>query len=157
MTYATFRAAVEAAGLVAKECSDEHWQILGGVRPVNFYPEGRRGPCFYVNGAVRGCRGPKAGSLDAAIRAAREGVMHPLERDPPLGNGRKKRIKRELLTKDPHCHWCGAELVAATATIDHVIPRDQGGSNRLDNLVIACEPCNGQRGNKAVFPAEAPA
>jgi 5-methylcytosine-specific restriction endonuclease McrA len=25
---------------------------------------------------------------------------------------------------------------------DHVIPRAAGGSNRLDNLVLACGPCN---------------
>ena len=33
-----------------------------------------------------------------------------------------------------------------TATVDHVIPRSHDGTDDLDNLVIACWPCNTGRG-----------
>lgn len=32
------------------------------------------------------------------------------------------------------------------ATIDHVVPLAQGGSNHPFNLVAACSPCNNRRG-----------
>lgn len=32
--------------------------------------------------------------------------------------------------------------------VDHVIPRSQGGSNSLSNLVLACPPCNGAKGGR---------
>lgn len=54
------------------------------------------------------------------------------------------------------CHWCGADLditIKGTkspspprATLDHVVPRSAGGPNRLDNLVLSCQPCNEERG-----------
>ena len=69
-----------------------------------------------------------------------------------------------LLTKWEHergslkCEYCGAdnlhkvtEGVARNmrATLDHVIPRSRGGAEYdVDNLVVACEPCNAKKGNK---------
>lgn len=32
-------------------------------------------------------------------------------------------------------------------TKDHILPKSQGGANRLDNYQIMCQPCNGQKGN----------
>jgi len=32
------------------------------------------------------------------------------------------------------------------AEIDHIIPLDQGGSNEMDNLALACRPCNRGKG-----------
>ena len=36
--------------------------------------------------------------------------------------------------------------------IDHVTPKSQGGSDRLDNLVLSCPTCNRAKG--AQTPAE---
>lgn len=33
-------------------------------------------------------------------------------------------------------------------TWDHIIPKSLGGSNHPDNGRVACEPCNGKRGNE---------
>lgn len=57
-------------------------------------------------------------------------------------NLRKRRALR--LRDGPDCYWCGAPGLGVT--IDHVIPKSMGGSNRLENLVLACEPCNQARG-----------
>lgn len=55
------------------------------------------------------------------------------------------------------CCYCGRELVrtiknrANQATIDHVIPKTQGGRNQLDNLVLCCYACNQEKGGKTDF------
>lgn len=52
------------------------------------------------------------------------------------------------------CHWCGkhTELINSPllhqATIDHVIPRCRGGSDREDNVVNSCRQCNLRRNHE---------
>jgi 5-methylcytosine-specific restriction protein A len=53
------------------------------------------------------------------------------------------RNRAQILKGNPTCVWCG-RLPATTA--DHVLAVAQGGSNDLENLVPACEPCNRLRG-----------
>lgn len=50
------------------------------------------------------------------------------------------------------CYYCGTGLIVkpefgfedtvGVATIDHRLPKSRGGTNHLDNLVLACGPCN---------------
>lgn len=40
------------------------------------------------------------------------------------------------------CQYCGKALTASKVTIDHVIPRVQGGANSWQNCVCACFECN---------------
>jgi phage terminase large subunit-like protein len=53
-----------------------------------------------------------------------------------------KANRKQLLTGNPTCHWCGG----TATTADHLIEVDRGGTNQLDNLVPACNPCNSRRG-----------
>ena len=39
-------------------------------------------------------------------------------------------------------------MTLETATVDHVIPLARGGSNADDNLVLACDPCNKEKGHE---------
>jgi 5-methylcytosine-specific restriction endonuclease McrA len=50
----------------------------------------------------------------------------------------------------PGCEACGPIACGATTnlTLDHVIPRSKGGSNRLENLQLLCQPCNLAKGDK---------
>lgn len=74
---------------------------------------------------------------------------------------KKSRIKRPLKATEPkkpqilqlswpkamraqRCHYCGGK----GGTIDHVIPRSQGGQTTKENCVPACAPCNSFRGSK---------
>lgn len=60
--------------------------------------------------------------------------------------------KREILRRDDFtCQYCGRKVIHLT--IDHVIPRHQGGPHTWQNLVAACMPCNRRKGGKS--PAEA--
>lgn len=43
------------------------------------------------------------------------------------------------------CRYCGSSEVP---TVDHVIPRCQGGSDELHNLVVACRGCNSKKSGR---------
>ncbi|MFN6475256.1 HNH endonuclease [Nostoc sp. DedQUE07] len=60
-----------------------------------------------------------------------------------------RRKKRPLLIAKygMNCFWCGHSLTPETLTVDHYIPLSRGGSNRIENLRLACESCNQKRGN----------
>lgn len=46
------------------------------------------------------------------------------------------------------CHYCDIELHISEATLDHQCPVSRGGRTVLDNLVLACAPCNRTKGRK---------
>lgn len=53
------------------------------------------------------------------------------------------------------CGWCGQKTRRDmgwqnSATIEHVQPVSEGGSNKLENLMHACARCNRLRGTQAV-------
>ena len=65
---------------------------------------------------------------------------------------RKLALREEIVRRDGEgCVWCGAPLSAnqLEATLDHVLPQKQGGRWELDNLVLACGPCNCARGSQS--------
>lgn len=41
------------------------------------------------------------------------------------------------------CQWCGE--TTAQLSLDHLKPRSKGGSNKSENLVTSCLPCNVRR------------
>lgn len=54
---------------------------------------------------------------------------------------RKAVIKRDKSS----CQYCGKSLSAAHVTIDHVLPRAQGGTTTFLNCVVACQTCNNKK------------
>ena len=62
--------------------------------------------------------------------------------------------RREVLRRDHHtCQYCGSQK---RLTLDHVIPRAQGGPHTWENVVTACAPCNSQKGNRTPAQAKMP-
>jgi 5-methylcytosine-specific restriction endonuclease McrA len=57
---------------------------------------------------------------------------------------------REYLLEKWHrkCAYCGKQDVPLQ--VEHIQPRAAGGSNRVSNLTLACEPCNTRKGAKPV-------
>jgi hypothetical protein len=63
------------------------------------------------------------------------------------------RLYNEVMMLDSFtCVYCG--LQDPELTIDHVIPRSEGGSDIIQNLVACCGLCNGKKGSKALYEAE---
>lgn len=55
--------------------------------------------------------------------------------------------RKNILRRDGHkCQYCGAS--SGTLTIDHIIPRSQGGEESWENLVTACVNCNNKKDDR---------
>lgn len=53
---------------------------------------------------------------------------------------RSRRVKALIERDGAECSYCGCTPV--NYEVDHFIPRSKGGPDRMDNLVLACSPCN---------------
>ena len=61
-----------------------------------------------------------------------------------------KRLRFEVFKRDSFtCQYCGAKPTEeAPLVIDHITPVCEGGTNDLQNLITACEPCNQGKAGK---------
>lgn len=74
-----------------------------------------------------------------------------------------RKLRLALYRRDRwRCHWCKTRVACgksfrrlhrALATLDHLLPRSQGGDHSPGNLVTACMRCNRQRGDERVIAA----
>lgn len=65
--------------------------------------------------------------------------------------------RRTVLARDNYtCQYCGASPGKAYLTVDHVIPRSQGGDGSWENVVTACLSCNQRKGNRTPEEANMP-
>ena len=46
------------------------------------------------------------------------------------------------------CQYCGRKFPTTELSLDHVIPRSQGGQSTWDNIVCACVNCNVRKGGR---------
>lgn len=54
-----------------------------------------------------------------------------------------------LMTRDSWmCQYCGDKLGDKAATIDHIVPRSQGGNTSWSNCVAACKDCNKKKSGR---------
>ena len=50
------------------------------------------------------------------------------------------------IKSDSYCWYCGKEFADKSAlTIDHVFPRNKGGTNDIDNIIMVCKHCNSSK------------
>lgn len=61
---------------------------------------------------------------------------------PPIRLSRKNIFLRD----GNICQFCGKKFPVEQLTIDHVLPRAQGGINAWTNLVCSCYRCNNKKG-----------
>jgi 5-methylcytosine-specific restriction endonuclease McrA len=93
-----------------------------------------------------------AGRSELAVAAAarRTVIVVPATQAAAAVAGGSRRQVVLLAARDgEHCVWCCKPLTGRSpdATVDHVRCRSHGGSNALDNLVLACAHCNHRRSN----------
>ncbi|MBR9802484.1 MAG: HNH endonuclease [Rubinisphaera brasiliensis] len=65
--------------------------------------------------------------------------------------------RRNLFRRDAHqCQYCGCKPSSSELTIDHVLPRSQGGGSSWENCVLACVKCNTRKGGRTPEQANMP-
>lgn len=67
--------------------------------------------------------------------------MHRRRRSPRFS--RYNVHLRDMFT----CQYCHIQLPQSKLTMDHVLPISKGGKTNWENIVSACNPCNGKKGN----------
>lgn len=66
-----------------------------------------------------------------------------------LGCRRPPLSRLNLLARDNFsCQYCSTELDLSNCTVDHVLPRSQGGTTCWQNVVAACHQCNRKKGGR---------
>ena len=69
-------------------------------------------------------------------------------RRPDLSTAAWRDMRRRVIEEDGTiCHYCGCDCSHAP-TVDHVVPFKLGGGMDRENLVVACKPCNGRKGDR---------
>ena len=57
--------------------------------------------------------------------------------------------RRNIFKRDKFvCQYCGEQPGTDALTIDHVVPRAQGGESRWDNCVLSCIDCNHRKADR---------
>lgn len=61
----------------------------------------------------------------------------------------RKRIKfnrNNIIARDRwKCQYCGKKYTSSELTLDHVVPRAQGGTTCWENIVACCTHCNDKK------------
>ena len=65
---------------------------------------------------------------------------------------RRNIFKRDRFT----CQFCGRQPGSEALTIDHVVPRSQGGTSTWENCVLACIDCNARKADRTPEQARMP-
>jgi 5-methylcytosine-specific restriction endonuclease McrA len=57
--------------------------------------------------------------------------------------------RRNIFARDNNlCQYCGKKFPTSELSLDHVIPRSQGGQSTWENVVCACVNCNVRKGGR---------
>lgn len=71
-----------------------------------------------------------------------------------LGAQKVKYNRRTIYRRDNNiCQYCGIRKSSNELSLDHVVPRCQGGLTTWDNIVVACTDCNAKKAGRT--PKEA--
>ncbi|MFN8858649.1 MAG: HNH endonuclease, partial [Planctomycetaceae bacterium] len=62
--------------------------------------------------------------------------------------------RRNIFLRDENrCQYCGHKYSTQQLSLDHVIPRSQGGQTNWENIVCACLRCNVRKGGRTPYQA----
>ena len=71
------------------------------------------------------------------------------------GAGVTSKQRFEILLRDNFtCQYCGKKAPEAKLEVDHIIPRNQGGSDYSENLITACRDCNRGKGGYPILTSD---
>jgi 5-methylcytosine-specific restriction endonuclease McrA len=71
-----------------------------------------------------------------------------------LPRQRVKFNRRNIFARDGNrCQYCGRRFATSELSLDHVVPRIQGGRATWENIVCACLRCNVRKGGRTPVQA----
>src|ERR1700693_2942842 len=57
--------------------------------------------------------------------------------------------RRNIYARDSsRCQYCGRKMPTSELSLDHVVPKSQGGKSSWDNIVCCCIKCNVKKGGR---------
>ncbi|MCY2941024.1 MAG: HNH endonuclease [Planctomycetota bacterium] len=57
--------------------------------------------------------------------------------------------RKNIFARDNNmCQYCGKKFPMPELSLDHILPRSQGGINSWENIVCACVSCNVRKGGR---------
>lgn len=57
--------------------------------------------------------------------------------------------RRNIFARDNNqCQYCGKKFPTSELSLDHVVPRSQGGLSTWENIVCSCVSCNVKKGGR---------
>ncbi len=60
-----------------------------------------------------------------------------------------KLNRRNIFARDRNfCQFCGRHFPTSELSLDHILPRSQGGESTWENLVCCCVHCNARKGGR---------
>ncbi len=91
-------------------------------------------------------REESVGIVGGAVRVPRVILLMTYDRVPR----RQIRFNRfNVYARDRNtCQYCRSRLSRPSLTLDHVVPRSQGGRSTWENIVCCCQPCNRRKGGR---------
>lgn len=119
---------------------------------VRFKMPGRKRPAWVYFGPAKArvCAG---GILEVEFkgetRRYESAYWERVSRRPGWSADERSRLVFKLIAKHgPTCVFCKRDLAWKEITLDHIKPLSMGGGSGLDNLQIACGPCNNAKGSE---------
>lgn len=103
----------------------------------------------WVNKLIRYC--PVAGIAQELIRFDLQKMENPEISGIEYQQGELQgyEVREYLLEKwNRQCSYCGAKDIPLQ--VEHIHPKAKGGTNRISNLCLACEPCNTRKGTQDI-------
>jgi len=62
--------------------------------------------------------------------------------------------RKNLFARDGYrCQYCGQSKPISQLSLDHVVPRSQGGKTSWENVVCSCTHCNSKKGGRTPVQA----
>ena len=106
------------------------WRELSTYRAANF----RQADDDWVRTATSEIQAPRVIRLTGYDKVPKQTV---------------KFNRRNIFARDHNqCQYCGKKVPTSELSLDHVIPRSQGGGTSWENIVCACVDCNVRKGGR---------
>ncbi len=91
------------------------------------------------------------------LSAAKDNWLLGLIRSRRNDKEKRKDIYRKLMDENNGicpCYVCGKHVTKKLATLEHIIPKEKGGTGHNDNLSISHWKCNNMKANKIIDKAD---